>query len=144
MWQGQYEYLGIDIKIKRKDSLFVKNIIVKPFRKDGEFYPWFSDFAMNSYYTGNGQSLGNRGDKGIYWEDYFADKFQELPKENRRTNKNDFFVTYTAHYNSEKSIDFENFSADIQVELIDREGKEIKIERHFDFHGKRYCRFSPH
>ena len=26
MWQGQYEYLGIDIYIKRTDSLFVKNI----------------------------------------------------------------------------------------------------------------------
>ena len=135
MWQGQYEYLGIDIEIKRQDSLFVKSIKVKPFRKDGKFYPWFAHFVMNSYYTGRGQSLGNEDSEGIYWEDYFADKFQDLPKQNRRTNKNESFVTYTAHYNSEKSIDFEDFSADIQVQLVDNKGKEIRLERHFDFHG---------
>jgi len=146
MWQGQYEYLGITITVNRSDSLFVKRIVVKPSLGDDKFYPWFDHFSMYSYYYGDQKNLGYKGqyDGGYYWQDYFAKDFDELPKENRRTNKGGSFVSYTAHYNSEKSIDFENFSADVEVLLLDKFGETVTHNRHFDFHGKRKCRFSAH
>jgi hypothetical protein len=146
MWQGQYEYLGITIIVKRRDSLFVKEIIVKPSLTDNKFYPWFDHFSMYSYYYGNQESLGYKGQYqgGYYWQDYFANSFEKLPSQNRKTNKGDSFVSYTAHYNSKKSIDFESFSADIEVILQDKLGETVTHKRQFDFVGKKQCRFSAH
>lgn len=146
MWQGQYEYLGIEIQIKRNDSLFVNTVLVKPALKKGVFYPKFNHFTMYSFYYGDPKTLGYKGqyDQGEYWQDYLADTFDELPKENRQTNKRSSYITYTAHYNSEKPIDFEDFSVDIEVRLIDKGGNIISHRRHFDFHGERKCRLSAH
>lgn len=146
MWQGQYEYLGITITINRKDSLFVKSIIVKPSLGNSKFYPRFDNFSMYSYYYGDEKTLGYKGqfEGGYYWQDYFADKFEDLPVENRRTNKGGSFVSYTAHYNSKSSINFESFSADVEVLLQDRFGETATHKRHFDFVGKKQCRFSAH
>lgn len=146
MRQGQYEYLGITITVNRKDSLFVKGMIVKPSLGDDKFYPWFDHYSMYFYYYGDEENLGYKGqyEGGYYWQDYFAKKFDELPKENRRTNKGNSFVSYTAHYNSKKSIDFESFSADIEVLLLDKFGGTATHMKHFDFRGKKKCRFSAH
>ena len=88
MWQGQYEYLGITIQINRKDSLFVKGMIVKPSLVDDTFYPWFDHYSMYSYYYGDDKNLGYKGQyqTGNYWQDYFANTFEKLPAENRKTN----------------------------------------------------------
>lgn len=140
MWQGQYEYLAIDIRIERTDSLFVKNILVIPTLKKEKFFPWFDHFVMYSfYYETEGQYIG-----GPYWKDYFADTFDKLPQENRLTNKDNSFIKYTAHFNSDRAINFEEFSADVEVLLADTSGQTITLKRHFDFSGKRECYFSVH
>src|SRR5688572_13570063 len=146
MGQGQYEYLGIEIQIKRSDSLFVNNVLIKPTLKKGKFYPKFSHFSMYSFYYGDSETLGYKGqyEQGEYWQDYLANTFDKLPRENRQTNKDRSYITYTAHYNSEKSIDFEDFSADVEVQLIDKLGNTVIHKRHFDFHGERECRLSAH
>jgi hypothetical protein len=146
MWQGQYEYLGITITINRKDSLFVKGIIVKPSLGQSNFYPSFDHYSMYSYYYGDEKILGYKGqyEGGYYWQDYFAKDFEKLPAENRRTNKGGSFVSYTAHYNSKRSIDFEKFSADIDVLLQDKFGETVTYKRHFEFAGNKHCRFSAH
>lgn len=146
MWQGQYEYLGIKIQIKRGDSLFVKNVSIKPSLKKGKFSPTFDHFTMYSYYYGDPETTSYKGEynQGEYWQDYFADSFNNLPKENRQTNKGNINMTYTAHYNSKKSIDFEEFSAEVEVQLIDKIGNTIIHKSHFDFFGKKKCRLSSH
>ena len=144
MWQGQYEYLGIDIYIKRTDSLFVKNILVTPSLKNQKFFPVFHHFLMYSYYFEKEDTTQN----SPYWKDYFADKFDQLPIENRKTNINtklgNSFVKYEAHYNSTKAIKFEKFSADIEVLLVDKKGQLINLKNHFDFLGKRETHISAH
>jgi hypothetical protein len=146
MWQGQYEYLGITITVNRKDSLFVKGIIVKPSLGDDKFYPWFDHYSMYSYYYGDEDNPGYKGqyEGGYHWQDYFGKRFDDLPKENRKTNKGDSHVSYTAYYHSKKSIDFERFAADIEVLLVDNSGGTVTHKKHFDFRGKKKCRFSAH
>lgn len=140
MWQGQYEYMGIDIEIKKTDSRFVKNISVTPAIPNEKFFPWFDHFVMDSYYY---QSEGKyKG--GPYWKDYYAKTLDQLPTENRRTSKNNLFVKYTAHYNSKTPIKFRNFSANIEVLLVDSLGQTATHKRHFDFYGERECIFSVH
>jgi hypothetical protein len=129
MWQGQYEYLSVDIEIKRTDSLFVK-----------DFFPEFIQYEMYSYYfEKDGKYKG-----GPYWKTYSAKDFEQLPADNRQTNKDKLFVKYTAFYHSDKQINFEEFTADIVVTLINQSGQEIKHKRKFDFYGERNCRFSAH
>lgn len=140
MWQGQYEYLAIEIEIKRTDSLFVNSIAVTPKLGDEKFFPWFDNFEMYSYYyEKEGKYKG-----GPYWKAYFADTFDKLPTENRQTNKNRSFIKFTAHYNSERAIKFKYFSADIEVQLIDKLGQLIKLNRHNEFYGEREGHFSVH
>lgn len=140
MWQGQYEYLSIDIEIKRTDSLFVKDIKVFPTINDKEFFPVFEHYEMYSYYfEKDGKYKG-----GPYWT-IFSDKvFDQLPSYNRRTNIGDHFVKFKAFFQSQHQIDFEEFSAKIIVTLIDQSGHEFQHQRKFNFHGERNCRFSPH
>lgn len=144
MWQGQYEYLGIDIYIKRTDSLFVKNISVIPTLKNENFFPVFHHFMMYSYYY----EKEDTAKTSPYWKDYFADTFDQLPIENRKTNINtklgNLFVKYEAHYNSTKAIKFENFAADIEVLLVDKKGQLINSKKHIEFVGKRESHFSVH
>lgn len=101
---------------------------------------------MFSFYYGDQETLGYKGQyvQGEYWQDYFAHTFDKLPRENRQTNKGSSYVTYTAHYNSETSIDFEDFSADVEVQLIDKLGSYITHKRNFDFHGEKDCSLSAH
>lgn len=144
MWQGQYEYLGIDIFIKRTDSLFVKNISVTPRLKNGNFFPVFHHFLMYSYYYEKEDTVKT----SPYWKDYFADTFDQLPTENRTTNiftkTGNLYVKYEAHYNSTKAIRFENFAADIEVLLVDKNGQLINSKKHIEFVGKRESHFSVH
>lgn len=146
MSQGQFEYLGITITIKRLDSLFVKDIVVNPSLPNGKFYPWFSHYSMYSYFHGDTSYLDYKGqyESGYYWQDYFADTFSELPTVNRHTNKGKSLISYTVHYNSKQSINFDKFSANIEVILVNKDGKTITHKRHVDFHGKKDCRFSIH
>ena len=146
MWQGQYEYLGISITINRRDSLFVKNIVVKPSLENDRFYPLFDHFSMYSYYYGDTNSLGYKGqyEGGYYWQDYSGNTFEKLPTENRKTNKGDSFVVYTVNWRSEKPINFENFSVDVEVLLMNQLGDPATHMRHFNFRGKKDCRFSAH
>ena len=145
MNQGQYEYLHITVKIDRKDSLFVKNVTVKPSLRNGSFYPVFSHYSMFSYYTGPQDKTGYKGMKqgDNYWDEYHAREFDQLPADNRKTNYGDALITYSVTYNSEQ-INFENFSANIEVTLADNSGKTIVHRSHFDFSGKRQCHFSAH
>lgn len=146
MWQGQYQYLGIEIQIKRNDSLFVKSVSIRPALTNDAFFPKFNHFTMYSYYTGNQDTSGYKGqyEDGAYWQDYLADTFDKLPRNNRQTNKGSSYITYTAHYNSEAPINFKTFSADIEVLLINRHGNTISHRRHFDFKGEKKCQFSAH
>ncbi|UTW67707.1 hypothetical protein KFE94_06230 [bacterium SCSIO 12643] len=140
MWQGQYEYLGIDIKINRFDSLAVKSISVKPKLENEEFHPWLDHYVMYSYYY---EKEGNyKG--GPYWKSYYADKFDLLPRGNRVTNKGNSLVKYTVHFNSKQKIDFDTFSADVLIELIDQKGGLIILDGQFEFAGERECYFSVH
>lgn len=144
MWQGQYEYLGIDIYIKRTDSVFVKNISVRPTLKNENFFPVFHNFWMYSYYY----EKEDTAKISPYWKDYFADTFDQLPIANRKTNINtktgNLFIKYEAHYNSTRDIKFENFAAEIEVSLVDKEGQLINLKKHFAFAGKRETHFSVH
>jgi hypothetical protein len=135
MWQGLNEYLAIDIKIQRNDSLFVEDIKVKPSRRDAKFFPVFTRFEMYSYYEDG---------KGTKWKRYSSDNFEQLPSENRTTNKGSSFVTYTAHYDSTKPIKFKSFSAEIEVLLRDKAGNTVTHRRIFDFYGERDCYVSAH
>jgi hypothetical protein len=140
MWQGQYEYLNVDIEVKRTDSLFVKDFKVIPTIKDKKFFPEFINYKMYSYYfEKDGKHKGEP-----YWKKYTAKNFDQLPADNRQTNKDKQFVKYTAFYHSNKQINFEEFSADIVVILINQYGQEIILKRKFDFYGERNCRFSVH
>ena len=140
MWQGQYEYFSIDIKIKRNDSLFVKDIKIIPSLRGKKFFPNFFQYEMHSYYfEKEGKYQG-----GPYWKTYTAKVFDQLPTDNRQTNKDEHFVKYTGFYQSDEQIKFEEFSTGIIVTLINESGEEIKLNRKFDFYGKRNCRFSVH
>lgn len=140
MWQGLYEYLSINIEIKRTDSLFVKDLKVIPTIKYKEFFPEFIQYEMYSYYFEKEEKYKG----GPYWKTYSAKIFDQLPTENRQTNKEKQFVKYTAFYHSDKQIKFEEFSADIVVTLTNQSGQEIKHKRKLDFYGERNCRFSAH
>lgn len=140
VWQGQYEYLSIAIETKRSDSLFVKDVNITPTIRAKEFFPEFIQYEMYSYYfEKEGKYKG-----GPYWKTYSAKSFGQLPTYNRQTNKDTMFVKYTAIYQSEKQINFEEFTADIVVTLINQSGQEILHKRKFDFYGERNCRFSAH
>jgi hypothetical protein len=140
MWQGQYEYLSIDIEIKRTDSLFVKDFKVIPTIKDKKFFPEFIQYEMHSYYFEKNGKLKT----GPYLKTYSAKVFDQLPTDNRQTNIDRRFIKYKAFYQSNKQIKFEEFTADITVILINQIGQEIELKRKFDFYGKRNCRFSIH
>jgi hypothetical protein len=135
MWQGQYDLLGIDIEIRRSDSLFVENIKVNPSRRDAKFFPEYDYFIMHSYYNDENKTE---------WKNFRANTFQQLPAENRTTNRDSSYVTYTAQYKSNKPIKFESFSAEIEVLLRDTAGNTIKHKRNFDFYGERDCYISAH
>lgn len=140
MWQGQYEYLTVDIRIMRTDSLFVKDFYVTPTIHNKKFFPEFIKYDMYS------RSL-EKNDKykgKTNWKTYSEKIFDQLPTENRQTNIGEEFVKYSAFYNSTKPINFKEFSAEIIVVLIDKKGQEIKYKRKIDFYGKRDCRFSVH
>lgn len=136
MWQGQYEYLALRINIRRLDTLFVKDISAKPTLNDQPFFPSLQGYEMNSYYY--------IGKNGPFWGAYYSDTFEELPSDNRRTNKDNIYVTYTILYRSEKEIDFETFSTNITVVLVNNNGQNITCTKTYEFHGKHECHLSPH
>lgn len=137
VWQGQYEYMSIDVKINRTDSMFVKNIQITPTIRGEEFYPEFKRYEMYSYSLEKNQS-------GPYWKRYPADRFELLPKDNRQTNIGEHPVEYSAFYTSKRHIHFREFSATIIVTLINNTQQEIKYNRVFNFTGNRNCRLSVH
>lgn len=139
MWQGQYEYLSIDIEIKRTDSFYVKDIQVTPLQRGNKFLPNFNQYEMYSYYFEKEDTQGRP-----LWQTYRAKTFDQLPTHNRQTNKADHFIKYTAFYQSDEQIKFEEFSADIIVTLIDKSGQEITHKKKIDFYGEQNCRFSVH
>jgi hypothetical protein len=146
MWQGQFEYLAITITINRTDSLFVKDIIVKPSLGDRKFFPAFDHYTMYSFYYSDEENTDYKGQAhaGYFWKDYTAKAFQNLPVDNRKTNKGSSFVSYTVNYNSEQSIDFERFFADIEVVLEDKAGDNSTLKNQVEFRGKKKCNFSVH
>lgn len=140
MWQGQYEYLSIDLEIKRTDSLFVKDIQITPTIKDNNNFPALLQYEMYSYYLEpDGKYKGS-----MFWKTFSAKQFALLPAYNRQTNKDDYYIKYKAVYHSDNSINFEKFNADIIVTLSNQNAQEIKHTRKFVFSGERNCRFSVH
>jgi len=139
IWQAQYEFINFNIRISRMDSLYVKNIIVKPSLKKGNF-PKLNDYRMFSNYVIENGKLERKKFK----EQYIEKDFQNLPKEMRKTNVGNDIVDYSITYSDNENIDITNFSANVKVILIDKFEKEITLERFFEFHGEKECYFSAH
>lgn len=131
--------LSLHININRTDSLFVKDIEIK-LLIPGETRIISKSYEMESYYE------GENGD--IYWQPYYADSFDKLPSENRLTNKltrsGSVPVTFTTDFALEDKIDFKEFSADIEVILVDVKGEIITLKNRSDFKGQKKSVFSIH
>jgi hypothetical protein len=121
--------------MSKKDSFFVENISVDATRKYWSFHPQVYKYTMAHYMK---DSNGN-----LYPNEYSANKFSLLPKENRLTYTNQF-VYYTIHFKSNRNIDFESFSVDIFVDLVGKNGKKIKMNHIFEFEGEQECYFTVH
>ena len=139
IWQGQYEFIDINIRILGMDTLKVKNIIVKPTLKNREF-PKLRDYRMfSSYVIENGKLK-----KTKFKEQYIDINFKNLPEDIRKTNIGNDIVDYSITYSDKKNLDITDFTADVKVVLTNEFGKEIILERFFEFHGKEECYFSAH
>jgi hypothetical protein len=139
IWEGQFEFINFNIRIPRMDSLYVKNIIVKPELKKGTF-PKFSDYRMFSNYKVENGKLERKN----YKEQYIERNFQNLPKEIRKTNIGNDIVDYSITYSDNKNINITNFSANVKVILTDKLEREIILETNYEFYGENECYFSIH
>ncbi len=139
IWQGQYEFINFNIQIAGMENLNIESIIVKPTLKDGKF-PKLSDYRMFSNYKIENGKL----EKKSYQEQYIEKDFKNLPEIIRKTNIGDDMVYYSITYSDNRNIEISEFSAAVEVILTDENGKEIMLERSFEFYGEEECYFSSH
>ena len=139
IWEGQYEFINFNVRIVRMDSLYVKSIVIQPTLEKGNF-PELSDYRMFS----NRIIENGKLEKKSYKEQYIDTKFENLPEDIRKTNHGNDIVDYSITYSDKKTLEITNFSADVQVILMNKSGREIIIERTFEFYGEKECYFSAH
>ena len=139
IWQSQYEYLNINITLRRDDSLTVKNIIVEPTIKTGTF-PTFDNYQMITSYGFENKKLVKKKFKEIYTEK----EFKNFPIKIRKTNHKDEKVFYSISYTNKEKLKINKYSAKIKVILLDENHNEIIIKRFVNFSGERNCYFSAH
>ena len=139
IWQSEYEYLNIDITLRRNDSLTVKTIIAEPTVKKGKF-PTLDHYQMITSYGFENKKLVKKKFKEIYTEK----EFKNFPIKIRKTNHNDEKVFYSISYTNKEKLKINKYSAKIKVILLDENHNEIIIKRFVNFSGERNCYFSAH
>ena len=139
IWQSQYEYLNINITLRRDDSLVVKNIVVAPTIKTGKF-PTLDHYQMITSYLFEDKKLIKKKFKEIYTEK----EFKNFPRKIRKTNHKDEKVFYSISYTNKEKLEINKYSAKIKVILLDENQNEIIIKRKVNFSGERNCYFSAH